>query len=69
MSGQAEELQQTMAFFVLADSGGRAPAGRSAGRGATSAAPARAKPSRAAKAPSRGGEPVADIDESQFERF
>jgi methyl-accepting chemotaxis protein len=72
MSGQAELLQQMMAFFTLSAVDGRpAPASRSAPRAGASAPAvnARARAPRPAKAAGYGGEASAEIDESHFGRF
>jgi len=74
MSGQAEMLQQMMAFFSLEGTPARAevraaPAPRAAARGAAKAPAGRApaRPARAAAAPAAAGDDP--VDESQFARF
>ena len=77
MSSQAEQLQQTMAFFKLAGAGGGAhiraakttiaSARQSAARGKP--APARSGASSSARLPKAVANDGADIDEADFARF
>jgi methyl-accepting chemotaxis protein len=72
MSGQAEQLQQTMAFFKL-DSAGLRAAGAPTARKAKSAAPRAEGSGRAvaAKSPAKFASQAAsqDLDESKFTKF
>jgi len=70
MSGQAEQLQQTMAFFKLEGAATARPAGRSAKPGLAASRPSPAKATGNGKLPASLAHAAGvAVDEAHFTRF